>query len=55
LVLTLSADDPASFATTLADEYAYAWAGLVFGANEAPAYAHEWLERAAKASLRAVF
>jgi adenosine deaminase len=55
-VITLSADDPASFATTLADEYAYAWAGLVFGAQQqAPSYAQEWLEMAAKSSRRAVF
>lgn len=55
LVLTLSADDPVSFATTLADEFAYAWAGLVVGAGEAPAYAQEWLERAARAARRAAF
>lgn len=55
LVLTLSADDPVSFATTLADEFAYAWAGLVVGGGEAPAYAQEWLERAARAARRAVF
>jgi hypothetical protein len=56
MVITLSADDPASFATTLADEYAYAWAGLVFGAQQqAPSYAQECLEMAAKSSRRAVF
>ena len=55
LVLTLSADDPVSFATTLADEYAYAWAGLVAGGGEAPAYAQEWLERAARSARRAAF
>jgi hypothetical protein len=55
LVLTLSADDPISFASTLADEFAYAWAGLVIGGKESPAYAQEWLERAAKSSRRSVF
>ena len=55
LVLTLSADDPACFATSLADEFAYAWAGLVVGGGESPSYAHEWLERAARAARRAAF
>ncbi len=54
LVLTLSADDPLCFATTLSDEFAYAWAGMV-GAGIPPAYAQEWLERAAKAARRAAF
>ncbi len=55
LMITLSADDPVCFATSLADEFAYAWAGLVAGGNVPPAYAHEWLERAARAARRAVF
>ena len=55
LVLTLSADDPVCFATRLADEFAYAWAGLVIGAGESPTYAQEWLERAARAARRAAF
>ena len=55
LVLTLSADDPVCFATGLADEFAFAWAGLVIGGGESPAYAQEWLERAARAARRAAF
>ena len=55
LVLTLSADDPVCFATSLADEFAYAWAGLVTGGGESPTYAQEWLERAARAARRAAF
>ena len=55
LVLTLSADDPVCFATGLADEFAYAWAGLVIGGMESPTYAQEWLERAARAARRAAF
>ena len=55
LVLTLSADDPVCFATGLADEFAYAWAGLVIGGGESPTYAQEWLERAARAARRAAF
>ena len=55
LVLTLSADDPVCFSTSLADEFAYAWAGLVVGSGESPTYAQEWLERAARAARRAAF
>jgi hypothetical protein len=55
LVLTLSADDPLCFATTLSDEFAYAWAGMVFGAGIPPGHAQEWLERAARAARRAAF
>ena len=55
LVLTLSADDPVCFATGLADEFAYAWAGLVIGGGESPTYAQEWLERAARSARRAAF
>ena len=55
LVLTLSADDPVTFSTCLADEFAYAWAGMVIGGGESPAYAQEWLQRAAEAARRAAF
>ena len=55
LALTLSADDPVCFATGLADEFAYAWAGLVIGGGVSPTYAQEWLERAARAARRAAF
>ena len=54
LVLTLSSDDPVCFATSLADEFAYAWAGLVYS-GESPTYAQEWLERAARSARRAAF
>ena len=55
LALTLSADDPVSFSTCLADEFAYAWAGMVIGEGESPAYAQQWLERTARAARRAAF
>ena len=55
LVLTISADDPSCFATSLADEFAYAWAGMVLGKGESPTYAQEWLERAARSARRAAF
>ena len=55
LALTLSADDPVSFSTCLADEFAYAWAGMVIGGGEPPAYAQQWLERTARAARRAAF
>ena len=52
LALTLSADDPVSFSTCLADEFAYALAGMVIGGGESPAYAQQWLERPARAARR---
>lgn len=55
LVLTLSTDDPLCFATTLSDEFAYAWAGMTVAAGKSPAYAQEWLERAARNARRAAF
>lgn len=55
LVLTLSADDPLCFATSLSDEFAYAWAGMTVAAGKSPAYAQEWLERAARNARRAAF
>ncbi|MCY4463703.1 MAG: hypothetical protein OXC26_25410 [Albidovulum sp.] len=55
LALTLSADDPVCFASSLSDEFAYAWAGLVVGGGESPSYAQEWLERAARTARRAAF
>jgi len=56
--ITISADDPLTFATTLADEYAYAWAGMVVGNEQrpvSPAAATERLERAARDSIRYSF
>ncbi len=55
LALTLSADDPTCFSTSLGDEFAYAWAGMVVGKGESPSYAHEWLVRAARTARRAAF
>ena len=55
LALTLSADDPVSFSTCLANEFAYAWAGMVIGEGESPSYAQQWLERTARAARRAAF
>jgi len=54
LPVCISADDPLQFATNLADEYAYAWAGIVHGAESAKpaAWARAWLDDAAAASWR---
>ncbi len=54
LPVALCSDDPLAFATCLADEYAYAWAGLVDGGTP-PTYAREWLREAAENSWRARF
>ncbi|HND33604.1 MAG TPA: hypothetical protein PLA94_26575, partial [Myxococcota bacterium] len=54
LPLALCTDDPLAFSTCLADEYAYAWAGLN-GAGIPSSYAREWLRDAAEVSLRAAF
>jgi len=55
LPITLNADDPLTFATTLADEYAYAWAGMVVGSGQSPDQATRRLEEAARCSMRYVF
>jgi hypothetical protein len=55
LPITLNADDPLTFATTLADEYAYAWAGMVIGSGQSPDQATRRLEEAARCSMRYVF
>jgi adenosine deaminase len=54
---TISTDDPVTFATSLADEYAYAWAGLVLRADNPydPAHARALLEEAAATSMRTRF
>lgn len=52
LPVTINADDPLTFATCLADEFAYAWAGLVATGATSPAVARSWLEEAARASWR---
>ena len=52
LPVTLHSDDPLTFATCLADEYAYAWAGLVVSGNVSHALARTWLDDAASASWR---
>lgn len=48
--IVLCSDDPLTFATRLADEYAYAWAAMV--EECAPSYARAWLNEAADASFR---
>jgi hypothetical protein len=53
--ITLNADDPLTFATTLADDYAYAWAGMVVGAGESPHLAARRLDEAARCSRRFAF
>jgi hypothetical protein len=55
LPITLNADDPLTFGTTLADEYAYAWAGMVVGSGQSPHQATRRLEEAARCSMRYVF
>lgn len=50
--VTLSADDPVSFCTGLADEHAYAWAGMVAHGSVGPTYATSWLEEAGRTSWR---
>lgn len=52
LPVTISSDDPLMFATCLADEYAYAWAGMVLGHDMPPSYARAWLDEAAATSMR---
>lgn len=57
LTWTISTDDPITFSTTLADEYAYAWAGMVLRHDNPydPAYARALLEEAAATSMRTRF
>jgi adenosine deaminase len=57
LTWTIGTDDPITFATTLADEYAYAWAGMVVRNKEAydPSYARALLDEAAATSMRMRF
>jgi len=55
LPIAISTDDPITFATRLADEYAYAWAGMVVSGGVPPTYARQWLDEAADAAWRARF
>jgi hypothetical protein len=57
LTWTISTDDPITFSTTLADEYAYAWAGMVLREKNPydPAYARALLDEAAATSMRTRF
>lgn len=56
LTWTISTDDPITFATTLADEYAYAWAGMVCADSVCdPSYARGLLDEAAATSMRMRF
>ncbi|HVF59751.1 MAG TPA: hypothetical protein VNJ70_08090 [Thermoanaerobaculia bacterium] len=57
LTWTISTDDPITFSTTLADEYAYAWAGMVLRKENPydPAYARALLDEAAATSMRMRF
>ena len=45
--VAIGPDDPVIFATRLADEYAFAWAGMVVNHGRAPGYATRWIEQAA--------
>jgi hypothetical protein len=55
LPIIIGADDPLTFATTLADDYAYAWAGMVLSREITPSQATRRLEEAARNSLRYAF
>lgn len=57
LTWTISTDDPITFSTTLADEYAYAWAGMVLRTEKPydPSYARALLDEAAATSMRLRF
>lgn len=55
LPISIHADDPLTFATTLADDYAYAWAGMVLMQKVTPQAATERLEAAARCSMRYAF
>ncbi|MCB9539059.1 MAG: hypothetical protein H6704_22755 [Myxococcales bacterium] len=54
LPVSVNTDDPLTFATRLADEYAYAWAGLV-ESGVSPGHALAWMNEAARAGWRARF
>ncbi len=57
LTWTISTDDPITFSTALADEYAYAWAGMTMRAEKPypPAHARALLDEAAATSMRMRF
>lgn len=57
LTWTISTDDPITFSTTLADEYAYTWAGLVLRDRDNcdPTHARALLDEAAATSMRMRF
>lgn len=55
LPIAINADDPITFSTRLADEYAYAWAGMVVAGGVSPTYARQWLDEAAETAWRSRF
>lgn len=55
LAVTIGSDDPVVFSTTLADEYAYAWATLVHGLDKPASYARAFLDAAAATGWRTRF
>ena len=55
LPIAINADDPITFSTRLADEYAYAWAGMVVAGGISPTYARQWLDEAAETAWRSRF
>jgi hypothetical protein len=57
LTWTISTDNPITFSTSLADEYAYAWAGMVLRKDRPydPSYARALLDEAAATSMRMRF
>ena len=55
LPIALSADDPTVFATSLSDEMAYAWAGMVVAGEASPQWARAWLDETVSVAWRARF
>lgn len=55
LPIVISTDDPLMFTTTVADEFAYAWAGVSVAQGAPPSRTREWLEEAARTSRRTSF
>lgn len=57
LTWSINTDDPITFSTTLADEYAYAWAGMTLRAENPcdPSYARALLDESAATSMRTRF
>ena len=55
LPVCISTDDPLLLDTTLDDEVAYAWAGMMVGGTVSAAHARAWIEDALRMAWRARF